>query len=154
MVALNDIVPVHRLLDAARFLVHRRLAQAHLATLNLNYQVALGIRLKLARAVHREPDSSRVGAGRDHEVMLQLPLVPVVDQVNARINATRSNFPVIGNVGVPLCGLVADKVVGLARQLLEPCHPGRSIRAHEFQPERVCGQLSVVCCFLQRTTDT
>ena len=53
---------------------------------------------------------------RDDEVVLQFPVVAVVDQVDTRINALAANALIVRNVRVPLLRAVANEVVGLRGQ--------------------------------------
>ena len=62
---------------------------------------------------------------------LRSPWGAVKAQVDPRIDVHILHPGVEGHVGVPVGGVVADKVVGLAGEWLEPGDPGRGIGAGE-----------------------
>src|SRR5439155_69045 len=71
-------------------------------------------------ALERQRDGLGIGAGGDHEVVFELPLVTVVDEVDARIEVLIPDLCVRGNVDTPLLRIIADEVVAFARQLTDP----------------------------------
>src|SRR5690242_697477 len=107
-------------------LVDDRLVFNHLAAGNADNQVAVSIELQPLGAVEAELNLPWVGAWRQHEVILQLPLVTVIDQVHTGIDVGILNPGIVGHVGAPLRGIVADEVVAPARQLLQPAY----LRSH------------------------
>ena len=78
------------------------------------------------RAREGQLDRAGISAGSDHEIVLQLSLVAVVDQVDAAVDALVLDLAVVGDVGVPLAGVVADEVVARAGLGIEA---GRLCRA-------------------------
>ena len=57
--------------------------------------------------------------GSDGEVVLQLLLVAVVHQVDAGVDVLVLDLAVVGDVGVPLAGIVADEVVAGAGERVQ-----------------------------------
>ena len=72
-------------------------------------------------------------------------MLAVVEQVHARINIPVFNLGVVGNVGAPLIGVVADKVVTLAWQLFQPYHLRHWVAANELHSNHgACGGLTIL----------
>ena len=61
----------------------------------------------------------RVRAGGDDVVGFKLALIPVVDQVDARIDFAVLHAAELGNVTMPLGRVVADEIVAAARLRIE-----------------------------------
>ncbi len=61
-----------------------------------------------------ERDGARISAGGNYEVIFKLLAVAVVDEIDAGISVLVAHLREVGNVGVPLAGIVADEVVALA----------------------------------------
>src|SRR5439155_3466726 len=59
-------------------------------------------------------DSSRVGMGRKREVKLKPILIPVIDQISARINVFYLNRLIPGHVPLPLGRIAADQVMDIS----------------------------------------
>ena len=57
-------------------------------------------------------------AGRDPEVVFELPLIAVILQVDARIDALIFDAGELGNAAAPLGGIIADEIVALAGEWL------------------------------------
>ena len=104
-----------------------RLWQTNLAAPNVQDQVALAVYLQLLRPLELYGDRAGVGAGRDQEVVFQLALVPIIDNVDARIDAFVADACVLRNSGLPFGRVVAAEVVGPARKLLHTVDPRRGL---------------------------
>ena len=63
-------------------------------------------------------DRSGIRFRCDDEIELQLALLPVIRQVDARINVLIGDASVVRNIRVPVLGIVAANIVALARQLV------------------------------------
>src|SRR5205085_3431636 len=87
------------------------------------------------RSVDTEADTAGIRAWRDREVILQLPLVAVVKEVDAGVDALVANAPVRRDVRAPLLRVIADEVVDLPRLRLSRRRPRPPVRAHELHPE-------------------
>ena len=131
--------------------------ETDLAAIGFDHEIAASFHSKFRISIFEFRTSSfdferngfRIGPGRDHEIVFQLPLVAVVNQVYARIHALILYLGVARNIGAPLFRIAADEVVRLAGQLVESRHARRAIRAHELHAEDVLCPLSVVLCFSQ-----
>ena len=67
--------------------------------------------------------------------MFQLSLVPVVDQIDSGIDVAVADLRVGGNVRAPLLRVVADKIIGLAWERVQPIDGWMGIRANQFHPQ-------------------
>jgi len=77
----------------------------------------------------------RVCTRCDDKVILKLPLVAVVNQINAGINSFVLHLGVGRNIAVPLRRVVTDEIVALARQFVRARHSRRRIGIAEFHPQ-------------------
>src|SRR5207249_8553277 len=75
-------------------------------------------------------DRPRVRAGRQQEIVFQLPLVAIADQVHAGIKTLYLGLAKDGNVRPPLGRIVAQEVIDLPRQLARAADPGLGISPH------------------------
>jgi hypothetical protein len=64
-------------------------------------------------------DGVGVRPGRNHEIVFQFSLVAVIHEVHAGIDVGILHPRVVGHVGAPFLGVIADEVVALAWQFLE-----------------------------------
>ena len=81
-------------------------------------------------AFETQRDETRISAGSNDEVMFQLALVAVVHQIHTGIDGVIFHLGVRRHIRAPLLRVVADEVVGLARQLVKSCELRRRVRAH------------------------
>ena len=65
-----------------------------------------------------QSDGLRVSARRDHEVIFELPMVTVVDQVDAGIHSLIFHLAVGRHICAPLLPIAANEVVGLAGKFI------------------------------------
>ena len=131
----------------------------------LHDQIALLVERKLAHTPEAEPDRTRVGARRKPKVVFKLALfAAVVDQIDSGIDIVQLDGRVIGDIDMPLLGVIADEIVGLARHLIDaadfrharralecdshdrglapnPCGPSPGRRAHRRASLKFCTQL-------------
>ena len=66
--------------------------------------------------IDRNSDLARIGARANYEVIFQLPLIAVVDDIDARIDGGIANARKGLDVGKLLIRSAASKVVNLARE--------------------------------------
>lgn len=71
----------------------------------------------------------------EHQVILQLAPVAVVDQGHSRIHPLIDDFPIVGNLGAPLLGIAADQVVAFAEQFILPDHWRLGVGPHQLHPQ-------------------
>ena len=88
----------------------------------MEHEIALHIDFHFVGAREAKRDGAEVGARTHDEVVFQLPLITVVDEVDTGIDLAVTDLRVGGDVDPPLRGIVADEVVGLAGQFLQPRH--------------------------------
>lgn len=62
-------------------------------------------------------------------------MVAVIEEIHAQIHILVLHLGVIRDVGPPLLRIVAKKVVGLARQLIDPDNLRCRVRADEFHAQ-------------------
>ena len=91
------------------------------------------------RPAHVERDATRVRSRRHDKVILQLPLVAVVNQVNVGIDCLVLHLRVGQNMAAPLRRIIADEVVARARQLIQARNLGRRIGIAELHPQHATG---------------
>src|SRR5579872_2120061 len=97
-----------------------------------------------------QPDRVRVGARRDHKIVLQLSaLIAVVDKIDARVDVIELYPAKRGYVRPPLARVVADEIIALAWQRIEASRGRARIRAGEFHREN-----GVVACSFVLTFDS
>ena len=99
----------------------------HVASGIVQHEVARGVDRRSLGALERQPVRRRVGTGLDDEVVLQLPLVAVVDDIDAGVDIQILNPTVVGDVGVPLRRVVAEEVVARAGLFVPPGNLGRRV---------------------------
>ena len=80
-VVAGDLPP-----DAAVLLINHRLVPTDFPLAHRDYQVPIGVASDTASAANIEPDTLRVGSGRNDEVILKLPPVAVVNEVDPRVD--------------------------------------------------------------------
>ena len=90
------------------------LMQAEFAPRGLEHHIAPLVDSHFLATIDGEPDGPRVRAGRNHEVVFQLPLIAVVNQVDAGIDIRVPYFRVVRHIRAPLCRIIADEIVTLA----------------------------------------
>ncbi len=90
----------------------------------------------LVDAVEDDLEARRIGAGRDDEVVLELPLGPVERQVHAGHDVASANPSVGRDLGVPRARVRAEHVVRLAGQRLLAGEDGLAARAGDVHPQR------------------
>ncbi len=132
-IAAFDLVP-----DAVGFLVDHRPVLPHVSGGRMQHELALGIDLEIVRARKAKCDLIWIGARRDDEVVLELPLLAVVNEVDARVDTAVAHLRERRDVRAPMRRIVADEVVGLARQLVDAAHGGRRSRADDAHSKRGC----------------
>src|SRR5260370_42332127 len=84
----------------------------------VQHQVALSIKRQVLGTPEGKPDDTRIGAGSNHEVVLQLPLVAVVDEIDAWVDIPVRDLAIRRDVRSPPTGIIAYEIVDSAWQLL------------------------------------
>ena len=87
-------------------------------------------------------DPVGVGSGAEDEIGLELALAAVIHKVHARIHSAIAHLGIGRHIGAPLCGIVADEIVGLAGLLVYTRSLGMGVRANQRHAER--GRCSVL----------
>src|SRR5206468_190861 len=103
---------------AAGLLIDDGRLQANFSVAGLEDEIATNVHSNVPSAFKRQLDRIRVGAWSDEEVVLELLLVAVVNEVHSGIDALVFDFPVPGNLRVPVPASVADDVVALPWQFV------------------------------------
>src|SRR5208283_5936388 len=96
---------------AVRLLVDDRTLEMEFTAAGREHQVAVGVELNLGGALDGELYTAGIGSGRDGEVVLQLPVVAVIDQIDARVDTLIAHLRIGRNIPMPLRPIVPDKVV-------------------------------------------
>src|SRR3981081_1877143 len=91
------------------------------------------------RPTNVKRDAPRVRPRSHDEVILQLPLVAVVDQVNAGINSFVLHLRVSRNVRPPLRRIVADEVVTRAGEFVRASNLGGGVGVAQLHPQYAAG---------------
>ena len=121
--------------DAVDLLIDGWLPLADCAGGRVQHEIALGIYFEFVGTLEADRDRLGVCARANDEVVLELALVvAIVDEVDPAVDVFVSHLRVRRNVGPPLRGVVADEVVHLAGQLIQPCHAWRGVGADESRP--------------------
>src|SRR5206468_3292252 len=91
----------------------------------------------------------RVSSRSEHEVIFQLPLVPVVDQAHPWVHLLVFDLSVRRNVRAPLLRIVPAEIIHLSGQFLCPCNLGVWVspyKSHAEDRTGVCsGHAAIVC---------
>ena len=85
------------------------------ASLHVDDEIAAAVQAQALGAGKAQMNLAGVSPGSDVEIVLQLILVAVISQANARIDAVKAHAPIIGNAGTPLAWIVATFALTLAR---------------------------------------
>src|SRR5262249_28341525 len=116
----HHVPPPDRFPPPLCLLIQHRLVERNLlaALRQPHHQIAAAIHTYAARPLQLQPDQTRVRSWRHHEVIFEAPLVAVIDQVHAGVDLPVLDARVVGDVGAPGGGIVADEIVAATRQLL------------------------------------
>jgi hypothetical protein len=97
-----------------------------LAVADAHHQIAIAIEREPLPTLEAQPDQFRVRARREAEIIFKLaPFDPMVNQVDSGIDIFEFNPGVVGNLGAPPVGVVADKIIGFRGQLIYALDRGR-----------------------------
>ena len=97
-------------------------------------QIAVRIDLKLLNAIELERDQSGARARRHHKIIFELPLIAVINQVDAGINILVTDLAKRRHASPPLARIVAQEIIHLGRQLLQPRGLCRRIGTDKLDP--------------------
>ncbi len=117
-------------------LISDRLAQDNVARGCGQHQVSLAVNYKTSRPLKREFDGICRSAGSNLEVVFKLALVTVINKVNRRVHIRVANLRVCRNICAPRRSIIPDKVIGLARQLVNSCYLGRRVSVHYLHTQQ------------------
>ena len=88
------------------------------------------------RALEADCDLVRIG-GRCHaEVVLKLPLVAVVNEIDSRINAAVFHSREVRDVASPFGAIIANEIIALAQERFGAGNARRRIGAHQPHTNR------------------
>ena len=135
----------HGMPAAAQILINHGQSLAELAASYAKYELARQIDLDSLRSLVMEMDLPGVGAGLDDEVVLEVLIIPVIDDVDAAVYLSNPHLCVLRNVRPPLRWIVSDEVVALRFEHLLASHAGMFVRTDEFQPHG-CRSCRHVAC--------
>src|SRR5204862_71828 len=117
--------------DAVDVLVDDRLALMDWPGGGVQDEVAPAVDFEAVGAVEVEDDAAGIGAWAHDDVVLQLALVAVIDDVDARVDVVISHLGIDGDVRPPGRWIVPDEVVHLAGQFFQPAHAWSRARVGE-----------------------
>ena len=106
----------------SELLIHARSSQSHIAPSNVKNEIPSSNNSWILGAVIREilepqRDLPGITAGRNFEVIFQLPLIAVVHEVHAGVHVAVPHPRELRNVTVPFCGIVPDEVIASSGKL-------------------------------------
>jgi hypothetical protein len=116
IVAVENILAGDRPPAAGDLLVDDRLSLPNDTASRAQFQIPLRVQADGLRACEAQHHPLGDAAGPHDQVVLELPLVAVVDEVDARVDVFVLHSGIRRHIGPPLRGIVADEVVGLAGQ--------------------------------------
>ena len=111
--------------------------ECNFAVLRNYFEIAVTVQFQLLCSRKAQPDRSWIGVRPNHEVVLQLLLIPVEHQIDAAINACVPDPLVSPHVCIPFRGIVPDEVVRRARQRSAPGHSDRGICSCQLHANNV-----------------
>ena len=114
--AIEDVVAHDGAPGAVDLLVDDGSRLAQLAGPGVEDQIAAGVDLHPLRAVERQRDLAGIGAGREHEIVLELAWAPVVHEIDAGIHVDVSH-PAVGRSTDGRAARSAARIVHHAGQL-------------------------------------
>src|SRR5947209_7374124 len=82
-------------------------------------EAAIAIQVYFRRTREIQQYTTGIGARSDDEVVLELPLISVIDEVDAGVHVSVAHFGIVRNVRVPFFGNRADEVIACAGLLLQ-----------------------------------
>jgi hypothetical protein len=118
----EDIAPLHGAADAVDLLVDHGRMLGHRARRGGQHQAPVLVETERGCTRHPEAELLRVGPRDNDEVVLQLALVAVVDDVDARVGPFHVHLGVGGGTLDPVCPVATLEVVDAAGQLLAARH--------------------------------
>src|SRR6266849_3725376 len=128
---------------AVDVLIGERRVVAHLAVAKAQHELATLDRDRTG-AVEGEADHRWIGTGSHDEVVLELALVAVVDDVDARIDVPVTDARIRRYAGLPAGRIAADERVHRAGERCRPSGACVERCADERRPEhRGCGRGSI-----------
>ena len=111
-------------------------SQAQYRRTDANHQVSMLIAAHFANPCHLEPDRFWVRPRRYHKVILDLPLIAVINQIDSGVYVLVVDLGIRGDAGMPFFGVVADEIISLAAQLIRPTDRCTRIRPQELHLDR------------------
>ncbi len=108
---------------------------ADLAIAETEDQVAGIVAQNVTGAFDVECDTVRVGFGLNDEVVFKLPLIAVIDEIDAGIDTVVPDLGVSRDVGMPFRRVISEKVVHLAGELVDPRDASRGVGAGKLHAQ-------------------
>src|SRR5205807_6622376 len=102
--SVDDVAPGDLAPRAVDVLINDRRVLNHFPVADAEMEAPLGIERDVARAAEAECDARRIGARCDHEIVLELLSVAVVDRVDAGPDPGLPHAREVGNVARPRRG--------------------------------------------------
>ena len=87
------------------------------------------------RTVNSKDNGSRVGTGFDYEIIFELPLITVIDQINAVINVCILDPGVSRDIRAPLGRIAPEEVIAHTRQLIYTANTDLGMRTNQFKAD-------------------
>ena len=114
----QEVSPRDRFPSAADILIHDRPPPTRCSARHPYLQRSGPVHVYAPSARKGKADSARIGARRHDEIVLQPALVPMIDQIDARVDARELHLSVGRYPGTPPPRIAADEVIRLTRKLL------------------------------------
>ena len=80
----------------------------------------------------------RIGTRRDPEVVLQLSLIPVVDEIDTRINLRVAHAAELGHIAPPLSRIVSDQIIAFSGERIRTHQLSVRASTRQFHPQHGC----------------
>src|ERR1700722_1618179 len=130
--AVQDIVCGDGAPRAIRLLICNGLIERVFILAGVQHQIPGAIEFDPLR-VELHLDYVWVTARSDVDVIFEPTMIPIEDDVDARVDRLVLDPRVIRNRAMPLGGIVADQVVGYSLEFFRSANLFRGIRAFEFE---------------------
>ncbi len=114
-------------------LVGLRTLELHFARRRAKDEISSTVDLSRGRAVGLHPNHTRIGAGSDLEVVLQLLRIAIEDEIDPRIGVGDFYFSKVWDIGLPLRRIASDEVVAFAGFRIKASKGGGSISSKETE---------------------
>lgn len=93
--------------------------------------------IQFLSALEGKSDDARIGARSNHKIVLQLPLVAVVQEIDAWIDTVICNLPIGRDIRSPLGRIVAKEIVNRTWQLFHTSDTRNSVRTEQLHTQHI-----------------